>query len=92
MPTNFDNFITAVYTLFECATLEGWVDVFHRATDMTVINSGRCRFANITFATIFFVVYIFVCAFFALNLFMSVVIEHFYQELDRYATLRKRQD
>lgn len=76
--------------LIEVSTLEGWVDVLYRACDIVGADMGRCRNANLIGAAMFFVVYIFVCAFFALNLFMSVVIENFSAEIAKQHSRERR--
>ena len=80
LPYHFDNYVAALLTLYETATLEGWVDIMYRANDITGIDMGPCRDRSGYFAA-FFVLYIMVCSFFALNLFMSVVIENFQKQI-----------
>lgn len=92
LPSNFDNFIHGLMTLFEVATLEGWVDILYRAQDVIDKNMGPCRGASAYVASFFFVMYIFVCAFFALNLFVSVVIENFQVQVHQHAKHDKTQE
>ena len=54
-PFHFDYFLPAFLTLFEVATLEGWVDVMYRANDVVGTHIGPCRDASAWHA-LFFVV------------------------------------
>jgi hypothetical protein len=81
-PHHFDTFSRALLTLFEVSTLEGWVDVMHRAHDVVEPGIGPCRDYSWWFSTCFFVLYIFFCSFFSLNLVVSVVMDKFQQEMD----------
>merc|ERR1719387_2840675 len=54
----------------------------HRAHDAVGPGVGPCRDYAWWFSSSFFVVYIFFCSFFSLNLVVSVVMEKFQQEMD----------
>ena len=65
--TNFDNFISAFITIFQCITMEGWVDIMYQLMD------GH----NSTFAAIYFTFLILFGSFFLLNLTLAVLWEQF---------------
>eukprot|EP00945_MAST-04E_sp_MAST-4E-sp1_P008438 g8438.t1 len=65
--TNFDNFINAFVTIFQCITMEGWVDVMYQLMD------GH----NGVFAAVYFTFLILFGSFFLLNLTLAVLWEQF---------------
>lgn len=73
---NFDNIGTAMLTLFEIATTEGWVDVMYQAVDKTDIDMQPVRDTNV-YWVLFFVLFMVVGAFFVMNLFVGVIIDNF---------------
>jgi len=74
---NFDNIIDSVFTLFQVATLSGWPSILFRVTDTSAVDMGLKRNDLSWSITLFFVVYIMIASFFALNLFVGVVISTF---------------
>lgn len=74
MLSNFDNVGDGFLTLFEVATLEGWVQVMHDTMDITDI--GQQPVADNTPAhALFFVVFISFGSFFVMNLLIAVSTE-----------------
>ncbi|GLE00148.1 hypothetical protein PINS_up008875 [Pythium insidiosum] len=63
----FDNIGAAVFTLFQCITLEGWTQVMYNMQDTH----------SYTFATFYFVVFTIVGAFFLLQFVFAVIWERF---------------
>ena len=63
-------------TLFSVATLEGWPDLMYTYTDITGLESGPKRDASPTNAY-FFVAFVFMGAFFFMNLFVGVLFMNF---------------
>ncbi|KAJ7988513.1 hypothetical protein DPEC_G00324360 [Dallia pectoralis] len=77
--TNFDNILFAVLTVFQCITMEGWVDVLYSANDA----SGN------TWNWLYFIPLIIIGSFFMLNLVLGVLSGEFAKERER---VEKRQD
>ena len=73
---NFDNVINSLITLFEMATLEMWLDVMYDAVDAVGVDEQPIRDNNV-FIAIVVVLFLVVCAFFILNLFVGVTIDKF---------------
>jgi hypothetical protein len=76
VPQNFDNVLNGIALLFEISTTEGWVQVMHAAIDQRGIHMEPVRDHSPIWA-IFFVIFILICAFFLLELFVGVVLENF---------------
>eukprot|EP00753_Platysulcus_tardus_P017551 PLAT6433.7.p1 GENE.PLAT6433.7~~PLAT6433.7.p1 ORF type:complete len:1917 (-),score=1127.16 PLAT6433.7:88-5337(-) len=72
----FDTLGAAFQTLLEVATLEGWIDVMHNSMDVTEEGMQPRQDASPE-AAIYFIIFIFVCAFVLLNLFVGVVLDNF---------------
>ncbi|XP_039514892.1 calcium channel, voltage-dependent, N type, alpha 1B subunit, a isoform X5 [Pimephales promelas] len=77
--TNFDNILFAVLTVFQCITMEGWVDILYNANDA----SGN--FWN----WLYFIPLIIIGSFFMLNLVLGVLSGEFAKERER---VEKRQE
>ncbi|PNH00529.1 Sodium channel protein type 5 subunit alpha, partial [Tetrabaena socialis] len=75
---NFDNPGVAAFTLFQVATLSGWVDVAFSAVDSTHVDQQPVWNHN-PLVILFFVFFIIVCAFCVLNLFIGVTLEKFHE-------------
>eukprot|EP01065_Artemidia_motanka_P041527 TRINITY_DN5402_c0_g1_i1.p1 TRINITY_DN5402_c0_g1~~TRINITY_DN5402_c0_g1_i1.p1 ORF type:complete len:1627 (+),score=405.07 TRINITY_DN5402_c0_g1_i1:1530-6410(+) len=72
-PSNFDNLLEAVQSLFEMATLEGWVAVMHLGMD--AVNKDRAPVKNNQpWMSLYFIVFMVVGSFFLVNLFVGVLI------------------
>ena len=62
--SSFNNLATAFLTIFQCITLEGWIDV---------TNMYRNAY-NEAFVQIYFLLCIIICAFFVLQLTIAVML------------------
>ena len=76
---NFDNIHTAVITMFNLMTTEGWMDVLWHAVDSTDIHQMPVRNAN-PYNVIFFMAFLIVGAMILLNAFGGVVVMSFTKE------------
>lgn len=81
IPQNFDNILISMLTFFEVSTLEMWPNIMFRAIDATTPETGPTR-DNKAYASLIFVVFIFLTTFFVMNLFISVIVDKF-NELQR---------
>uniref|UniRef100_A0A3B3STK5 Voltage-dependent N-type calcium channel subunit alpha n=1 Tax=Paramormyrops kingsleyae TaxID=1676925 RepID=A0A3B3STK5_9TELE len=77
--TNFDNILFAVLTVFQCITMEGWVDILYNANDA----SGNM------WNWMYFIPLIIIGSFFMLNLVLGVLSGEFAKERER---VEKRQE
>ncbi|XP_013878045.1 voltage-dependent N-type calcium channel subunit alpha-1B [Austrofundulus limnaeus] len=77
--TNFDNILFAVLTVFQCITMEGWVDVLYSTND-AIGNSWNW---------LYFIPLIIIGSFFMLNLVLGVLSGEFAKERER---VEKRQE
>ncbi|KXZ52368.1 hypothetical protein GPECTOR_9g412 [Gonium pectorale] len=74
--SNFDNVGSAVLTLFQLSTLELWVDIAFSAVDATGVDQ-QPLWNHQPQMLLFFGLFIVVCAFFILNLFVGVTLDKF---------------
>lgn len=79
---NFDNVINAMITFFEVATLEGWPDTLFAAIDSQGEDLGPMKDAR-QYIAVMFIVFIFITTFFIMNLFISVVVDKFNDEIKK---------
>uniref|UniRef100_A0AAR2LUR3 Voltage-dependent N-type calcium channel subunit alpha n=1 Tax=Pygocentrus nattereri TaxID=42514 RepID=A0AAR2LUR3_PYGNA len=77
--TNFDNILFAILTVFQCITMEGWVEILYNANDA----SGN------TWNWLYFIPLIIIGSFFMLNLVLGVLSGEFAKERER---VEKRQE
>ncbi|KAJ3588747.1 hypothetical protein NHX12_009601 [Muraenolepis orangiensis] len=77
--TNFDNILFAVLTVFQCITMEGWVEILYNTNDV----------AGNTWNWLYFVPLIIIGSFFMLNLVLGVLSGEFAKERER---VEKRQE
>ncbi|XP_029108659.1 voltage-dependent N-type calcium channel subunit alpha-1B-like [Scleropages formosus] len=77
--TNFDNILFAVLTVFQCITMEGWVEILYNANDA----------AGNTWNWLYFIPLIIIGSFFMLNLVLGVLSGEFAKERER---VEKRQE
>ena len=76
--SNFDNIGSAVVTLFEVSSLEGWIDVMHSA--MAAGGPGRQPVPDSNpLASLYFVLFICFGTFVVINLLVGVFVDAFYQ-------------
>jgi hypothetical protein len=73
---SFDNIPSAMLTLFEISTTEGWVDVMYAGVDATGAYR-RPKVNNEELWALFFVAFIFVGSFFILQLCIGVIVDNF---------------
>ncbi|KAJ9445826.1 Sodium channel protein 60E [Diplonema papillatum] len=74
-PTNFDNMGRALVSLFEIATLEGWVEVMHVGIDS---NGDGAPVKNAQpWLAVYFLGFIVIGAFFLVNLFVGVLLAEY---------------
>lgn len=80
---NYDNLFTSMLTYFEISTLEMWPDMMFAAIDATEIDTSPKENYNFAMVAIVFILYIFVTTFFIMNLFISVIVDKFNEEIRR---------
>jgi hypothetical protein len=71
----FDNFGSAMETLFTASTLAGWTDIMEACLDATAIDQQPQEFAS-PFAVIYWLVFVFLMGFCFTNLFVGVLINY----------------
>ena len=81
-PSNFDTVWSALQTLSEMSTTEGWPDVMWSGVDAVAVGTMPQRGASIVSAG-FFILFMIVGKFFVLNLFTSALIDQFLQMQQR---------
>ena len=90
---HFDNTASSMLTLFEVSTLEMWPDYMFTAIDSRYEETPVTNYEPIW--ALFFVVFIFVTAFFIMNLFVGVMIDKFNEiqkEMNGSAFLTEEQE
>lgn len=80
---NFDNVFSSMLILFELATLEQWPSIMYSAIDARGPGLSPERDAHPERA-IFFVVFLLVCSFFVLSLFVGVVVDEYHKYHDKF--------
>lgn len=85
--SNFDNIFHAMLTLFQMAITVGWARQMYLGSWSREIGMTRDRIevdsGSMTMITIFFIIYIVVCSFFILNMFVGVVIATYNREKEK---------
>ena len=83
IPDNrYDNVILSMLTFFEISTLEMWPGMMYSAIDshdvdhIPIIDNDKSK-------SIVFIIYIFVTTFFIMNLFISVIVDKFNEEIKK---------
>lgn len=69
-------------TFFEISTLEMWPDMMFNAIDSVGIDKRMKYMQNLS-VSIVFIIYIFVTTFFVMNLFISVIVDKFNEEIKK---------
>jgi hypothetical protein len=72
----------SMITFFEIATLEMWPGLMYAAVDSVELDHGPSKDNNKVIAIIY-VIYIFVTTFFIMNLFISVIVDKFNEEIKK---------
>eukprot|EP00003_Mantamonas_plastica_P025771 TRINITY_DN5128_c0_g1_i1.p1 TRINITY_DN5128_c0_g1~~TRINITY_DN5128_c0_g1_i1.p1 ORF type:complete len:562 (+),score=206.03 TRINITY_DN5128_c0_g1_i1:150-1688(+) len=75
-PYSFDDFPSAMLTLFEVSSLEGWISVMYGAMDIVGPDMNP-RMNATKLNSIYFIVFIFIGSFFVVKLFVGVIIDNF---------------
>eukprot|EP00198_Chlamydomonas_reinhardtii_P012109 XP_001701446.1 voltage-gated Ca2+ channel, alpha subunit [Chlamydomonas reinhardtii] len=73
---NFDNVAVGILTLFQVATMSLWLDITFTAVDSTEIGEQPI-WNNQPIYCVLFIIFIVVCSFFVLNLFIGVTLDKF---------------
>ena len=90
---HFDNVGAACLALFQVATLSSWTEVAYRAVAINGVDKQPVP-ENKPGLALYFIIFIVVCSFFTLNLFIGVVIDNFTrlrQEFDGSAFMTEEQ-
>ena len=93
-PINFDNVSNGMLTLFECASMELWLDVMHHSMDAPADIGEQPEANRQWWAAFFYVVFTIVGPFLIMNLFVGAVVDTFARvksENGRAATLTEEQ-
>lgn len=77
---HYDNIGSSMLTFFEISTLEMWPDMMFNAIDAVGVDKVR-KVKNREIMASIYIVYIFVTTFFVMNLFISVIVDKFNDEL-----------
>ena len=78
-PSHFDNVGIACLTLFEVASLGGWVQVMHFGVDSVSFDVSP-QLQHRPIMSFYFVIFIVIGSFFVINLFISVLLDTYYTE------------
>jgi len=81
-PYNYDNMYEALLTLFRVSTLSSWNVIMYNSIDTVGIDQ-QPRVNNSPAWGILYIVFIFICALFAMNLFVAVLIDKFNEQQER---------
>ena len=79
---NYNNVFSSVLTFFEISTLEMWPGMMFNAIDI-VGPDMKMKQDNNLYVAFIFVVYIFFTTFFIMNLFISVIVDKFNEEIKK---------
>eukprot|EP01065_Artemidia_motanka_P036316 TRINITY_DN4422_c0_g2_i1.p1 TRINITY_DN4422_c0_g2~~TRINITY_DN4422_c0_g2_i1.p1 ORF type:complete len:2025 (+),score=759.03 TRINITY_DN4422_c0_g2_i1:77-6151(+) len=84
---NYDNLANALLALFQMTTLEGWVVQMYLGMD-AVGPEETPQQNNQPWMAVYFVVFVIVCCFFIINLFVGVLIEQYNETKDEMERAR----
>lgn len=79
---NYNSVLDSMVTFFEISTLEMWPGMMYAAIDSFAVDHGPVTDNNKAMAIIF-IIYIFVTTFFIMNLFISVIVDKFNEEIKK---------
>jgi hypothetical protein len=83
LPFNrYDNIFISMMTFFEISTLEMWPDMMFAAIDAVGYDKSP-REKNQPLVSLLYVVYIFTVTFFIMNLFISVIVDKFNEQIKK---------
>ena len=89
--SNFDDILHAFLTLFELGTLEGWVEVMYIGMDSVSYSVSPIKDSR-PLVAIYFVAFIFLGAYFVVNLFVSALVDAFQDQRKDDANLMLTDD
>lgn len=72
----------SMITFFEVATLEDWPTVLFRTID-SVGKDKSPKINNRPYVAVIFIAFIFITTFFVMNLFISVIVDRFNEEIKK---------
>ena len=75
---NFDSIGAAFSNMFTASTLAGWTDIMEASTDIVGIDQHPSEYANAP-AAVYWVLFVFLNAFFITNLFVGVLVDYIAQ-------------
>lgn len=78
----YDNIFISMCTFFEISTLEMWPDMMFEAIDAVGYDLSP-REKNSPMVSLLYVIYIFVTTFFIMNLFISVIVDKFNEQIKK---------
>ena len=78
----YDNIFISMMTFFEISTLEMWPDMMFSAIDAVGYDKTP-REKNFPSISLLYVLYIFVTTFFIMNLFISVIVDKFNEQIKK---------
>lgn len=78
----YDNIFISMMTFFEISTLEMWPDMMFSAIDSVGYDKAP-REKNQPMISLLYVLYIFVTTFFIMNLFISVIVDKFNEQIKK---------
>ncbi|XP_060944186.1 sodium channel, voltage-gated, type I-like, alpha isoform X4 [Limanda limanda] len=81
---NFDNVGMGYLALLQVATFKGWMDIMFAAVDSRAKAGEQPEYEISMIMYLYFVVFIIFGAFFALNLFIGVIIDNFNQQKKKF--------
>ena len=73
---SFDDFFSAMLLLYVMSTNDGWEETMFATMDATSPGHGPVR-NDFSYASLFSILWMFVGAFFAINLFVGVIVDEF---------------
>ena len=80
--TNFDNILNSMMALFILSSTEGWAGIMFSGIDATAIDSVP-KVNNSEGWMFFFMAFMIVGSMFTLNLFVSIVVNTYYNEKEK---------
>jgi predicted PurR-regulated permease PerM len=81
-PQNYDNILNSVLTFFEVCSLEMWPGFMYAAIDSVGENLVPIK-NNRKAVALIFIIFIFLTTFFIMNLFISVIVDKFNEEIKK---------
>jgi hypothetical protein len=79
---NYDNIFLSMITFFEISTLEMWPDMMYSAVDTVGADMVPIE-KNREWVSIIYIIFIFFTTFFIMNLFISVIVDKFNEQIKK---------